>query len=86
MSATAAPLRLDELPLRHEAHILSIDWDALAANECRRLRELGFDEGVSIVALHRGGFGRDPIAIRVGRMTVAIRRAVAAAVSVSPAP
>lgn len=86
MSATASPLRLDQLPLRRVAHILSIDWGALGASEARRLRELGFDEGVRIEALHRGSlFSRDPIAIRVGRMTVAIRRAVAAAVSVSPA-
>ncbi|WP_136163644.1 FeoA family protein [Sphingomonas flavalba] len=87
MSASSSPLRLDELPLRRAAHILSIDWGRLAASEARRLRELGFDEGVRIEALHRGGlFSRDPIAIRVGRMTVAIRRAVAAAVSVNPAP
>ncbi|WP_414901097.1 FeoA family protein [Sphingomonas flavalba] len=86
MSASLSPLPLDELPLRRVAHILSIDWSRLAASEARRLRELGFDEGVRIETLHRGGlFGRDPIAIRVGRMTVAIRRAVAAAVSVHPA-
>jgi ferrous iron transport protein A len=34
--------------------------------------------------LHLGPFGRDPIAIRVGRMTVAIRRKHAAAISVTP--
>jgi ferrous iron transport protein A len=34
--------------------------------------------------LHLGPFGRDPIAIRVGRMTVAIRRRHAGAVAVQP--
>jgi len=47
------------------------------------MRELGFDEGVRIETLHSGPFGRDPIACRVGRMIVAIRRAHAAAVIVS---
>ena len=84
MSIAASLLRLDELPLHCLAHIRSIDWDALATGEARRLRELGFDEGVAIQALHHGSlFGRDPIAIRVGRMTVAIRRAHAAAISVT---
>jgi ferrous iron transport protein A len=32
--------------------------------------------------LHLGPFGRDPIAIRVGRMTVAIRRRHACAIHV----
>mgnify|MGYP002780509475 CR=1 FL=1 len=77
-------MRLDQLPLRQPAHIAAIDWSALGPAEARRLRELGFDEGVSVEALHCGGwFGRDPIACRVGRMTVAIRRAQAAAVRVA---
>jgi ferrous iron transport protein A len=35
--------------------------------------------------LHLGPFGRDPLAIRVGRMTVAIRKNHARAVRVVPA-
>ena len=42
------------------------------------------DLGLSPVALHLGPFGRDPIAIRVGRMTVAIRRKHAGAIRVVP--
>jgi ferrous iron transport protein A len=75
-------LRLDELPLRTPAQISAIDWSALAPREGQRLRELGFDDGVAIETIHRGPIGRDPIACRVGRMTVAIRRAHAAAISV----
>ena len=51
----------------------------------RRLRELGFDEGVEVEVLHRARFGSGPVACRIGRMTVALRRAVAAAVHVAPA-
>jgi len=50
------------------------------------MRELGFDEGVAVETLHRGPLGLDPIACRIGRMTVAIRRAHAAAVSVQIEP
>jgi len=75
-------LRLDELPLREPARIAAIDWTALRPREGQRLRELGFDEGVAIETLHHGPIGRDPIACRVGRMTVAIRRAHAEAILV----
>ena len=39
---------------------------------------------MTVEPLHLGPFGRDPLAVRVGRMTVAIRRAHARAVRVSP--
>jgi ferrous iron transport protein A len=77
-------MSLGQLPLRQRARIVSVDWDALAPQEARRLREFGFDEGVSIELLHHGPMGRDPIACRVGRMTVALRRVQAAAISVEP--
>jgi ferrous iron transport protein A len=79
-------VRLNELPLRQATTIAGLDWDMLGQGEAKRLRELGFDEGVAIEALHHAPFGRDPIACRVGRMTVALRRASAAAIRVeSPA-
>ncbi len=78
-------MTLDALPFQTEATIRSIDWSALSERDARRLRELGFDEGVAVEPLHGGGFvARDPIAVRIGRMTVAIRRAHAATISVDP--
>jgi ferrous iron transport protein A len=78
-------MTLADLPLNKEATISLIDWTALSERDGRRLRELGFDEGVAVEPLHGGGFvARDPIAVRIGRMTVAIRRAHAAAISVEP--
>ena len=59
------------------------DWDALEESEACRLKHFGFDEGVVVEPLHLGPFGRDPLAIRVGRMTVAIRRSHARAVRVN---
>ena len=77
-------IRLDRLPLGTRARVASVDWAALDQGEATRLRQFGFDEGVTVEALHLGPFGRDPIAIRVGRMTVAIRRKHAGAIGVTP--
>jgi ferrous iron transport protein A len=86
MLSPTRTIPLHELPLGTSAEIAGIDWSRLRDKEARRLRELGFDEGVGIEALHRGPIGADPIACRVGRMTVAIRRASAAAISVHAQP
>ncbi|WP_425072477.1 FeoA family protein [Sagittula sp. S175] len=40
----------------------------------RRLLEMGFIEGAEVEVLHEGPFGRDPMAVRVGHATVALRR------------
>ena len=45
-----------------------------------RLLELGFVEGARIELLHEGLFGRDPIAMKVDDMRVALRRHEAASV------
>ncbi|MGN6123561.1 MAG: FeoA family protein [Sphingomonas oligoaromativorans] len=76
------PVRLDQLPLNRPARVLAIAWADLADTAAKRLRELGFDEGVTVEAVHVSPFGKDPIACRVGRMTVALRRAQAQAISV----
>ena len=75
-------MRLDELPLRRLATVSNIEWAGLRPAEARRLRELGFDDGVAIEALHVGPIGRDPIACRIGRMTIALRRALATSIHV----
>ncbi len=80
-----SPHSLETLPRRQHGIVAAIDWARLAGPEARRLRELGFDEGVDVEVLHRAALGRGPIACRIGRMTVALRRAVAGAIQVSPA-
>jgi len=77
-------MRLDELPPRQSAQVATIDWERLEPRAAQRLRELGFDEGVNVETLHRGPLGLDPIACRVGRMTIALRKALASAVTVTP--
>ena len=48
----------------------------------RRLLELGFVEGATVELLHEGLFGRDPIAMKVDDMRVALRRHEAATITV----
>ena len=83
---TGPIIPLDQLKLGTRARIATIDWAALGESEANRLKHFGFDEGVSIEPLHLGPFGRDPLAVRVGRMTVAIRKAQARAVKVATEP
>lgn len=48
----------------------------------RMLLEIGLIEGTSVEITHEGPFGRDPIAVRVGNMRVALRRREACAVQI----
>jgi ferrous iron transport protein A len=82
--STPESLSLESLPQRRQATVAAIDWSHLSTPEARRLRELGFDEGVGVEVLHRASLGKGPIACRIGRMTVALRRVVAGAILVSP--
>lgn len=76
-------MTLDALPSHRRARISSVDWAALAPDEAKRLQALGLDAGAEVEIAHRGVFaGRDPIALSIGRMTVALRRAHAAAMTV----
>lgn len=57
----------------HQDHALELE---------RRLLELGFVEGATVELLHEGLFGRDPIAMKVDDMRVALRRHEAASITV----
>lgn len=61
----------------HDEHALELE---------RRLLELGFVEGARVELLHEGLFGRDPIAMKVDDMRVALRRHEAASLTVRVEP
>lgn len=76
-------MQLDQLPVGRKARIASIDWPLLVPEEAQRLRALGIDEGAEVTLAYRGIFaGRDPLAIEIGRMTIAMRLAHARAMTV----
>ena len=84
---TAPLTTLDSLACGQSVRITAVDWSGLAEEEGRRLRALGIDVGATVTLAHRGVFGgRDPLALTVGRMTVALRRAHAQAMTVEPGP
>ncbi len=78
-------MTLEGLERGHRARIVAVDWSLLAPEDARRLRALGLDAGARVGIAHRGVFGgRDPIAVMIGRMTVAVRRIHAAAMEIEP--
>ena len=79
-------MTLDLLPIGAPASIVAVDWPRMPEEEGRRLRALGIDVGAKVSVSHRGIFGgADPIALQVGRMTVALRRMHARAMAVKVA-
>ena len=76
-------MTLDGLEHDRPARIVAVAWDRLASDEAKRLRALGVDEGAELAVIHRGVFGtRDPLALRLGNMTIALRRSHALAIEV----
>lgn len=79
-------MTLDSLPIGQAARVIAIDWTVLEPDEVQRLQGLGIEVGARLAVAHRGVFGgRDPIAVLIGRMTVALRRSHARAMAVEPA-
>lgn len=78
-------MTLDQLDRGQRATVLSVDWANVAPEDAKRLQAMGLDEGARVAVAHRGVFGGvDPLAVMVGRMTVAVRRVHAAAMQVEP--
>lgn len=76
-------MTLDALPIGQRARIVAVDWSLLVDEEAQRLQALGLEVGAFVALSHRGIFaGNDPLAVMVGRMTVALRRVHALAMHV----
>lgn len=54
-----------------------------AFNITRRLKELGFVKGEPVKVLHKGYFGGEPLAVRIGQSTFALRNFEAALIGVT---
>lgn len=80
-------MTLSILAVDRTARITGVAWDRLAANDAKRLKALGVDEGAEVSIAHRGVFGgREPIALRLGRTMIALRLAHAEAIAVTEEP
>ncbi len=87
-------IRLGTAALGFVGIITAVDARHLASTEARldiapeeleqRLLEMGFVEGARVEIRHQGPIARDPIAVRVNNAVIALRRAEANAIYVSP--
>lgn len=84
-SRLSLPQPLASLAHAQRGRVAAVDWHQLTAPEARRLRELGLDEGVEVELVRKPGWLGGPMACRIGRMTVALRRHVAQAIHIAPA-
>ena len=72
-AAIGAALRVEQIKVPHG----SPEW-------ARLLEELGFIVGERVMLMARGLPGGDPLVVRIGQSTFALRRAEAACVQVAP--
>lgn len=81
----SAALSLADLPLRTDAWVQSVQLDAALGQRdlVLRLVEIGFLPGERVRVVARASGGGDPLAVRVGESTFALRRGEAALVRVS---
>jgi ferrous iron transport protein A len=84
---TVPPITLDALKVGATATVVRVSAgeavdDGISLS--RRLMELGFVPGEKIRMLKRGMPGGEPLAIKVGNSTFALRRFEAALVSIQP--
>jgi ferrous iron transport protein A len=85
-SAAWPGMRLEDLATGAEARVLSVSESGLSASVDlgRRLAELGFLPGEKLRIVARGFLGREPIAVRIGTGTFALRLFEAACIRVCP--
>jgi ferrous iron transport protein A len=84
---TSSPqIKLDALAVGKSATVVGVarGEDRETQDLARRLMELGFVPGERIRLLKRGMPGGEPLAIKVGNSTFALRRFEAALVAIEP--
>ncbi len=73
---------LDQRPLGEPARVHAVHAPSDAPDWSLRLEEIGFIPGEQVTLMARGMPGGDPLMVRVGDSTFALRRAEAACVEV----
>ena len=77
-------MTLDQTPLDTVATVRAITAPAEQPELRQALQDLGFEPGEPVCVLKRAAFGGDPLVVRVGNSTYALRRAEAACVVLVP--
>lgn len=79
-SAMTATRTLDAEPVGRAAVVAGVSGPSHAPEWAERLAEIGFVAGERVMVMARGRRGGEPIAVRVGGSTFALRSAEAACV------
>jgi ferrous iron transport protein A len=79
-------MKLADLAIGAVARVVSVSSGDAAVEMGRRLAELGLLPGEAVRVVARGLLAREPIAVRVGTGTFALRLFEAACIRVSPEP
>jgi ferrous iron transport protein A len=82
--AASEEMKLADLATGKVARVVSISPAGAPAEVGRRLAELGFLPGEAVRVVARGLLAREPIAVRVGTGTFALRLFEAACIRVCP--
>lgn len=67
-------MNLDQVPLSTVWRVTQVRVVAGQEAQARQLEEIGFLPGEPVCVMSRGLFGGDPLAVRVGLSTFALRR------------
>ncbi len=86
LMSPARALPLDQQPLGRAATVERVTAPAHAPEWAERLADLGFLPGERVMVTARGRPGGDPLAVRIGTSTFALRRAEAACILVTSDP
>lgn len=84
MPRTVDVLSLDRAATGEACRVLALHAPAGQADWARWLAEIGFLPGERVTVMHRSVWGGDPMVVRVGQSSFALRRAEAACVQVEP--
>lgn len=66
--------------------VREVTGDPRVPERARQLEEIGFVPGEQVMVMTRGFPGGDPLVVRIGQSTFALRGAEAACVQLEPAP
>jgi ferrous iron transport protein A len=78
--------RLHQAPLGRLYAVRSVTADPRVPERDRQLEEIGFHVGEQVMVMTRGFPGGDPLVVRIGQSTFALRRDEAACVEIDSLP
>jgi ferrous iron transport protein A len=79
-------MNLSDLPTDQPARVRVVRAHPSQAEWARQLADIGFVPGEPVCVLRRAALGGDPMVVRIGTSTFALRRAEAGCVEVETGP